>query len=388
MFLFKRLYLVYLILTIPSSLFAWEYLTTVPKSGDGIFSLLRRYKLDTSSECLEEFKTLNAERLGKNNTLITGSTYLLPIYRIAFDGKSIRTTLGYDNYQHAKKIENYNKLVYQSGIKRHLYTQDLELWVPVPMMPQTSTAQSVDPDVNSFPIFGKDEQQIKLIDNKLQGAVYYVVSGHGGPDPGAQGKRGRVTMCEDEYAYDISLRLAKRLLEHGAKVYMIVRDPNDGIRDEALLKCDSDEYYYGGVPISTNTVTRLDKRAEIINNLYHQHKSTYATQQVIILHVDSRSYSKRIDIFYYYKSGNKKGKELATILYNTVKKKYDYHQPGRGYGGKVLTRDLHMLRNTEPTTVYIELGNIRNPLDQDRLVLENNRQAVANWLCEGIINAK
>jgi len=48
---------------------------------------------------------------------------------------------------------------------------------------------------------------------------------------------------------------------------------------------------------------------------------------------------------------------------------------------------LHMLRQTETTSVYIELGNIRNQLDQDRLILENNRQALANWLCEGLIEA-
>jgi N-acetylmuramoyl-L-alanine amidase len=40
-----------------------------------------------------------------------------------------------------------------------------------------------------------------------------------------------------------------------------------------------------------------------------------------------------------------------------------------------------------PTGVYIELGNIKNPLDQDRLVIQNNRQAVANWLCEGLLQA-
>jgi N-acetylmuramoyl-L-alanine amidase len=45
-----------------------------------------------------------------------------------------------------------------------------------------------------------------------------------------------------------------------------------------------------------------------------------------------------------------------------------------------------MLRHLQPATVYIELGNIRNIRDQDRLVIANNRQAVANWLCEGILD--
>jgi N-acetylmuramoyl-L-alanine amidase len=34
--------------------------------------------------------------------------------------------------------------------------------------------------------------------------------------------------------------------------------------------------------------------------------------------------------------------------------------------------------------VYIELGNLRNAFDQQRFVLPANRQALANWLFEGL----
>jgi N-acetylmuramoyl-L-alanine amidase len=43
-----------------------------------------------------------------------------------------------------------------------------------------------------------------------------------------------------------------------------------------------------------------------------------------------------------------------------------------------------MLEKTMPTAVFIELGNINHFRDQQRLIFENNRQAIANWLCEGI----
>jgi N-acetylmuramoyl-L-alanine amidase len=43
-----------------------------------------------------------------------------------------------------------------------------------------------------------------------------------------------------------------------------------------------------------------------------------------------------------------------------------------------------MVRNLRPTTLFIELANIRNPKDQERLVYYYNRQALANWLFEGI----
>ena len=73
------------------------------------------------------------------------------------------------------------------------------------------------------------------------------------------------------------------------------------------------------------------------------------------------------------------------MLYRTVKSKYNENQPGRGYRGSVQSRDLFMLRHVKPTSVYIELGNIKNKRDQDRFLQVNNRQAVANWLCLGLV---
>ncbi|MGB0432466.1 MAG: N-acetylmuramoyl-L-alanine amidase, partial [Bacteroidia bacterium] len=65
--------------------------------------------------------------------------------------------------------------------------------------------------------------------------------------------------------------------------------------------------------------------------------------------------------------------------------KYDYYNPWRGYDGDVSSRDLFMLRETYPTTVYLELGNIQNAKDQDRFTIVSNRQAVADWLTDGLM---
>ena len=47
--------------------------------------------------------------------------------------------------------------------------------------------------------------------------------------------------------------------------------------------------------------------------------------------------------------------------------------------------NLYVLRHTTPTSVFVELGNIQNQYDQQRIILSNNRQALANWLCEGFV---
>lgn len=93
-------------------------------------------------------------------------------------------------------------------------------------------------------------------------------------------------------------------------------------------------------------------------------------------------------MFFYHNPKSKKGKELANQLRNTIDEKYAQHQKDRGYSGTVKARNLHMLRKTYPVGVYVELGNIKNYKDQKRFIVEDNRQAVANWLAEGLMNEK
>lgn len=375
---------------------AQEFVKAYPKKGDGIYAMLRRYKLPTTSDYVNKFRELNADLLAANDELSLEYFYVMPIYKHKFDGVTIRSTLGISDYQLAKRIQKYNESLVRAGVRSSLYTKDLELWTPyfllqnkgrsaTPAAPRAASPKKTSAGfAGDFNIFGSTYRRVDKIDNSLRGCYFYLVSGHGGPDPGAWGSRGRNKLYEDEYAYDITLRLARRLIEHGATVYMIVRDDNDGIRDAAILRGDHDEHYYGGARISSRPRTRLQKRADIINSLYAQNRRKAKVQYTIILHVDSRSNSERIDMFYYYRRHHNSGRKLAFALHNYVKQKYNQHQPGRGYGGTVTTRNLFMLQHVQPTTVYIEVANIRNSRDQDRLVIVNNRQAVANWLCDGL----
>ncbi|MBN1560420.1 N-acetylmuramoyl-L-alanine amidase [candidate division KSB1 bacterium] len=362
-----------------------------PQQGEGVYALLRRYHLPTNSNNINKFLELNRDVLGATTDLNIDFYYHMPIHIHSFNGINIRSTLGITDYQLAKSIQNYNEELQRSGIRAHHYTVDKEVWVPIFLLPSDSPDQppaaipkSRRVDAVNFPMFGPGYRSVDIIDYSLRGYHFYLVSGHGGPDPGAYGVYGNQRLYEDEYAYDITLRLARRLIEHGATVHMIVLDRNDGIRDQAVLRGDHDEYYSDGTRISRNTKTRLAQRANIINGLYRRNQNSAKGQYTIVIHVDSRSNSQRIDIFYYHKKNNNAGRRFAQTLHRRVQKEYAEHQPGRGYGGTITWRSLYMLENVQPTTVYIELANIRNKRDQDRLVIVNNRQAVANWLCEGV----
>lgn len=239
------------------------------------------------------------------------------------------------------------------------------------------------PIIKTYEIFGPRYSKVEIKDNSLRGAVYYLMSGHGGPDPGAIGDYGPYTLAEDEYAYDVTLRLARKLIEHGALVYMITRDNNDGIRDQSILPRDKDERCYPAELIPVNQMARLRQRTNAVNRLYRKYRGRY--QRLVVLHLDSSSRGENIDVYFYHHQRSQSGKRLANNIHNAIKAKYRKHQPKRPYHGTVSQRSgLYVIRNTHPPTVFIEMGNIRNSRDQRRFVLSDNRQALANWIGEGI----
>lgn len=240
------------------------------------------------------------------------------------------------------------------------------------------------PEIKRITILGAALQDVRITGNSLKGAVYYLESGHGGPDPGAMGIYLQQTLCEDEYAYDVILRLGRKLIENGATVYFITRDKNDGIRQGTFLPCDTDEICYPDSEIPLDQVKRLKQRTDAVNNLYLKNKISF--QRFISIHVDARSRDQNIDVFFYHDKRSKKGAKAANILKNTFNAKYEKHQPGRGYRGTVSDRNLYVVANSLPVSVYIELGNINHRLDQQRIIDADNRQALANWLAEGLMN--
>lgn len=382
------------------------YLNVPAQPGDLVEDLLKRYGLHDFGCNLEHFFKINS--LKENARLKTGTSYKLPVEVITYNGKSIRSTLNISDWKVAKRIETYNKFALNEGLRPDNFIETKRLWVPWHELncPEKSEAagtvavasvkvpaknlvgeKPLGKGSRIFPIFGKKYQHTPLASQKLKGKVFYIVSGHGGPDSGAQGKRVGRTLCEDEYAYDVSLRLLRLLLSHGAAAYMIVRDPNDGIRDTELLLCDQDEKVWGDLAIPLEQKARLQQRCDIINNFTTQNAKAGATDQTLVeIHVDSRTRDTKTDVFFYYRPESEPSRKLALRIHQTFLQKYLKKRSQRGYNGSVTPRYLYMLKETTtPKAVYIELGNIRNDWDQQRLVLKNNRQAVANWLCEALM---
>ena len=330
----KHKYIILLILlffVLPANLGAQE--KAYPKNGEGIELFLKRFNR-TGSYYQKEFIRLNKSKLGRNNMLITGVKYTIPPLK-----------------------EDEQPVKSESTSKRRKGYE---------------------------PLFGKNLASYNVESNELKGACFYLVSGHGGPDPGAIGKMGNHELHEDEYAYDIILRIARNLMIRGAKVHIIIQDSKDGIRNDMYLKNSKRETCMGD-PIPLNQVQRLQQRCDKINALYRKDRKNYSYCRAIFIHIDSRSKGKQTDVFFYYSNKKGESKRLANNMKDTFESKYDKHQPNRGFSGTVSGRNLYVLSHTTPASVFVELGNIQNMFDQRRLVMNSNRQALAKWLMEGFL---
>lgn len=317
-------------------------LVVIAEKGDGIFSLLRKQGMDPS-EHYQDFLVLNQENLRDGQHLFAGSFYYLPA---VIDSLTTVT----DEIA-SEEITPEDTLI-EEGVR--------------------------------YPIFGAENALVSPKSDRLEGAIYYLISGHGGPDPGAIETYKGITIAEDEYAYDVTLRLARELLAHGARVYVIVRDSDDGIRDAKALKTDRDEVVYPNNDIPLNQLARLKQRVTAVNDLYLENRGSY--QRLLVTHVDSRGKGQNIDVYFYHHEKSKNGKRLAENIHNTFTRKYRKYQPNREYTGTFSDRsNLYLVKNTLPAMAYIEIGNIKNKKDQRRILDPDNRQALAKWITEGVL---
>jgi N-acetylmuramoyl-L-alanine amidase len=432
-----------------------NYLTTKAKAGQGVYGLLRSYKLLDNPVNVDLFYQING--IPKGTELVKNQNYKLPVSVHSFDGKSIRSSIGLNDMEKAKQIEKYNSALAKSDLRKRTFKEDKKLWVPVYLTGQyeaknieSKPAKAIqvsnivgrntekeDPrkqflvaslsstksmlvadhkltdeelrtlnekvEVTSMssdfaikgtastvnvPLFGDNHETVTLSTNALKNEVFYIVPGHGGPDPGAIAKNvdGHYTICEDEYAYDVSLRLAKNLIENGATVYVIVQDKNDGIRDDKYLICDCDEKTIGGHTMPLSQKKRLKQGISKVNKLFSKHKKQgIKNQWMVSLHIDAQSEESRQDVFFYYQSESALSKNKAIDIQQVFEEKYQIYRKSEEYNGTVSSRPLYVVRHSEPEPIFIELANIHNPEDRKRILYPKNRQLLADWITEGFL---
>lgn len=173
-------------------------------------------------------------------------------------------------------------------------------------------------------------------------------SGHGGGDPGKIG-------VNNALEKDINLAIGKKLetaLEKENIQVVLTRET-----DEMLAESKSED---------------MKKRVQIMNDAKAKlvvsiHQNSYVTEQ-----------ESGAQVFYY--SNSEKGKELALVLQENLKKiDTDNRREAKA------NDSYYILRHTDVPTVIVECGFLSNWEEAQKLTTEEYQQELAQVICDGIL---
>ncbi|MDO5402673.1 MAG: N-acetylmuramoyl-L-alanine amidase CwlD [Eubacteriales bacterium] len=188
----------------------------------------------------------------------------------------------------------------------------------------------------------------------FSGRCVVIDSGHGGIDPGKEGRNG---VLEKDINLAIAMKL-KELLEQSQIRVVMTRTKDEGLYEEN----------------DTNKkAADMKKRCGIINDS--------GADMVVSIHQNSfqSGLVKGAQVFYYKYSAE--GKELAQIMQEKLIEELDNDNK------RVAKEDntYYLLINTKIPTVIAECGFLSNDMEAELLVTEEYQQKVAMALYDGII---
>lgn len=232
------------------------------------------------------------------------------------------------------------------------------------------------------------------LSSRLEGWHIVLDPGHGGLDPGAlvstrDGNGNRLYVVEDEYVFDIALRVYVLARLHGAQVTMTLLSPNHLIRQSdpptQTFVNEKNEVYNWAAYNQTNKLSawphggNLETRVRIARQAFA--KAPKGRRIFLSLHADSEPKAPEAPLVLYYRSSksgrvDRVSRQFARSLL-----------PALGAGAHVRGQGLGVLRNN-PADVKV-LIEVRNMAYKDHvwaLRFEDLRHRDAEKVVRGLLD--
>lgn len=219
--------------------------------------------------------------------------------------------------------------------------------------------------------------------------------GHGGQDPGAivsntDGEDRAVHVVEDEYVYDIALRLYKKLKMEGAEVELTVISPNHHIRENLRATItfvhEQNEVYNDERANRKNAfsvrpaLANINQRVRIANQFFKGAKRGHTL--FISVHADNSPNRPKGPLVIYHERRGKIDSRSRTFA-QVMQKTLDHPSLPAQIGG----RNLAVLRNNHAhAEVLVEIRNVHDKGEAWALRFHSRREEDADRIFQGVLN--
>lgn len=339
-------------------------------------------------------------------------------------------TLAEDVNNLAQKVLEINRIK-----NEHIIPVDMEIKIPIEWISESFIIQDLL-ETEALPDQKTVSKELTKVPAKkiqpVKDLPLHVIldAGHGGLDPGATIKIGKGKyIFEDETVYDISLRVIDLLKAKHIQIYPILADPNQKKPIIKLaVKKDEDEVILVEPNYNIRSaVAGVNMRVFLINHIYqkliNQKKIPKSNVILISIHGDAlhsaltgatvyfpdyrlrvpefkkhqRVYRKRKEyqksIRYYFKesvqnakSSQKFGKKMIQVFKeNHLNVHKSFAVRGYYYRKGIRTLPAVLRYSKVPVSVLVEVGNLNNRNDRNKLLKNSFRQQIASSIAESVV---